>query len=237
MLKKELIKISWGPNKQRHFRERGYEFNKGDTIYVRPEDLMKNSHERIHAICDKCGNESGMEYRQYIRACGHFNGKFYCHMCNGTIDSVVEKRRKTCLKKYGVENPMQVKHIREKQNTIMCNNGTVPTSSQQIAIFNMLNDTYDQCYLNYQLSDLSLDCVVNINDCKIDIEYDGIYWHQDYQKDRRRDEFVKSCGYKILRIKSDRHIPALEEIKEKINVLVNTDKQYQEILVQKHNTQ
>jgi very-short-patch-repair endonuclease len=101
----------------------------------------------------------------------------------------------------------------------------------------MLNDTYDQCYLNYQLSDLSLDCVVNINDCKIDIEYDGIYWHQDYQKDRRRDEFVKSCGYKILRIKSDRHIPALEEIKEKINVLVNTDKQYQEILVQKYNTQ
>lgn len=196
---------------------------------------MPNSHERVYAVCDKCGNVSGMEYRQYVRACSHFNGNFYCHMCNGTIDSVINKRRNTCEKKYGVSNPMQVKLIREKQNQIMCDNGTVPTSQQQLKIFNMLAEYYgdNKCALNEPLSDLSLDCVVNVNGCKIDIEYDGAYWHQDQQKDRRRDEFVKSNGYKVLRIKSDRMIPTIEEINQKIDILLQTNKKYQEIVLLK----
>jgi hypothetical protein len=130
---------------------------------------------------------------------------------------------------------MQVKLIREKQNQIMCDNGTVPTSQQQLKIFNMLAEYYgdNKCALNEPLSDLSLDCVVNVNGCKIDIEYDGAYWHQDQQKDRRRDEFVKSNGYKVLRIKSDRMIPTIEEINQKIDILLQTNKKYQEIVLLK----
>ena len=239
MLKNDqLIKVKWGPNKQSHFRQLGYNFHKGDIIYVKPNELMPNSHERVYAVCEQCGNISGMEYRQYVRASSHFDGHFYCHRCTATFDSVTEKRRQTCEQKYGVSNPMQVQRIREKQNQSMCGNGTVPTSQQQLKIFNMLVNCYgsENCKLNMPLSDLALDCVININDVQIDIEYDGWYWHQDKQKDRRRDEFVKSQGYKVLRIKSIRTIPTIEAINDKINILLNTDKTYQEIVVPQKNS-
>jgi len=65
---------------------------------------------------------------------------------------------------------------------------------------NMLNNKYE-IKLNYPLSNVSLDIALFIDDIKIDIEYDGWYWHKDQQKDRRRDEFLKSQGWKILELK------------------------------------
>ena len=63
----------------------------------------------------------------------------------------------------------------------------------------------------------SLDCVVCVEGFYIDVEYDGAYWHQDKQKDRRRDNFVKTQGYKIFRIRGDKkdNLPSEEQIKEK----------------------
>ena len=45
----------------------------------------------------------------------------------------------------------------------------------------------------------------------------------------RRDYFVKSKGYKILRIISNNGIPQEKEIEEKINILLNTDKYFEKI--------
>ena len=56
----------------------------------------------------------------------------------------------------------------------------------------------------------------------MDIEYDGEYWHQDAQQDRRRDEFVKSQGYKILRIRGRYDIPNREQLIQHIEKLVNS---------------
>ena len=59
----------------------------------------------------------------------------------------------------------------------------------------MLEEIYPDYFseLNYVLSSLFLDIILIVNDeIKIDIEYDGNYWHKDSQKDRRRDEYVKS---------------------------------------------
>ena len=42
---------------------------------------------------------------------------------------------------------------------------------------------------------------------KIIIEYDGWIWHGSKKiqiRDRRRDEYLKSIGWKILRIKSNK---------------------------------
>ena len=42
-----------------------------------------------------------------------------------------------------------------------------------------------------------MDIALFINQNKIDIEYDGWYWHQDKQKDIVRDNLIKRQGYKI----------------------------------------
>ena len=54
----------------------------------------------------------------------------------------------------------------------------IPCSSQQLKIYEMLLDEY-KVELNYPLSQLNLDIAIFIGDIKIDLEYDGWYWHQD----------------------------------------------------------
>lgn len=83
----------------------------------------------------------------------------------------------------------------------------------------MLKKEYGNCELNKQCGSNILDCVVIIGNIKIDVEYDGSYWHQDEQKDRRRDEVVKSYGYKILRIRGGHKLPTLSQLQEAINYL------------------
>ena len=74
----------------------------------------------------------------------------------------------------------------------MINNGTVPTSSKQIELYKKIKSIYKEniCEENFVLSNVILDIVLFIEDIKIDIEYDGWYWHQDKRKDFRRDKFV-----------------------------------------------
>ena len=75
-----------------------------------------------------------------------------------------------------------------------------------------------------------MDCAIEVNNVKIDIEYDGHYWHKNLkQRDRARDEIVKKQGYKILRIEGEKLIPSKEEILEKINILLNTDRYFEQL--------
>lgn len=137
------------------------------------------------------------------------------------IEGVVEKKKQTCLKNYGVTVPLKSKEIRAKAARTMAENGTVPTSSQQYILHEMLIKEYGSCELNKPCSTCSLDCVIVVNGIMIDIEYDGTYWHNKRKNsDRKRDEFLKSCGYKILRISARRAIPTIEQIRESVEYLM-----------------
>ncbi|RNB52675.1 DUF559 domain-containing protein [Brevibacillus gelatini] len=71
-----------------------------------------------------------------------------------------------------------------------------------------------------------------IDNVKIDIEYDGYYFHKDTAlKDRRRDEFLKQDGWKILRIKGRRNVPTFDELRVAINKLLNSDRTYTELVL------
>lgn len=145
---------------------------------------------------------------------------------------VPEIRRRieaTCVKKYGAKCCLSNEEIRIKIAQTLVNNGAVPTSSQQLKLHQMLIEMYGACELNVSCGRSALDCVIQVNGIKIDIEYDGAYWHQDTQKDRRRDEYVKSKGYKILRIISDRTLPAREQLTKKIDFLINTEYKFTSI--------
>lgn len=146
---------------------------------------------------------------------------------------VREKIKQTCLDRYGVECVMLSDTSREKAFLSLYQNGTVPTSSQQRCIYDMLKNYYEDniVKLNYPCGNSFLDIVVFFDDIKINVEYDCWFWHQDANKDRRRDEFVKTQGYRVLRIKSRRCIPDCADLIDKIEKLRCSDHTYDEIIL------
>lgn len=139
------------------------------------------------------------------------------------IPEVKQKIRKTCLEKYGVECVLSLDRVREKIAESYLQHGSVPTSKPQIDLYNLLLENYGNCELNYRCGRYLLDCMIMINDIKIDVEFDGKFWHQDKERDDKRDVYVLSKGYKVLRIVGDHYIPSLEQIKQSIDSLINSE--------------
>jgi len=135
-------------------------------------------------------------------------------------------------KKYGVRNPSLVPEFVEKRMQTMLQNGNVRSSSQQLKIYNiLLNKEYNVQY-NYSLSRINMDMALFIDNIKIDIEYDSWKWHSGrLAYDRRRDEFTKSQGWKILRIRSNKKIPDITQIEDAICKLITTDRTFCEIIL------
>ena len=141
-----------------------------------------------------------------------------------------DKAKQTCLEKYGVEYYNQTEKSIEQRVKSFYKNGSCRTSSQQLEIFNILKDNNYNVELNLPVSRCNLDIALHINNINIDIEYDGWHWH-DSQRDRKRDEFLKSQGWKVFRIKSGHKIPSLKQIQEGIFKLINTDRTYTQIVL------
>lgn len=106
----------------------------------------------------------------------------------------------------------------------MTETDNIKTSSQQLACFTLLKENGYDVKLNVPYSECCLDILITMEDgTKIDFEYDGTYWHKDMRnRDRRRDEFLKEAGFKILRIESSRNVPTLEQIQQEIDYLMET---------------
>lgn len=139
-----------------------------------------------------------------------------------------------CISKYGVSNPMQSIEIQEKATKTLIENNNVPISIPEKRLVKMLIDKYgsDSCIPTYQVGRLTLDCLLCIDDIMIDIEYDGEYWHRTRQQyDRRRDEYLKSLGYKILRIISNDKLPTLGQIIEAVEYLHDDSNSFTRIIV------
>ncbi len=142
------------------------------------------------------------------------------------LEEIKNKKIATCLKKYGYESPLQVPEFRKR----LADTNGISISSQQQEIYNILTIYFDTIYLNYSFSDVFLDIAIFTEDNKINIEYDGWYWHNDI-KDRRRDEYLKSEGWKILRIKSGRKIPDEMQLIYILEDLILGDHRYNEIIL------
>lgn len=120
-----------------------------------------------------------------------------------------------CQDSYGVDNPMKSQLIMDKASNTLYANGNVPISKKEQKIYDMLVGIYgkDKCHQSYLCHKFIMDCMLELDDIKIDIEYDGWYWHKQRQNyDIGRDAALKKYGYKILRIQSYDAIPTKEEL-------------------------
>lgn len=152
-----------------------------------------------------------------------------------TVKELSDKIAETNTNKYGGISPFASQEVRTKIKEQMYKNGTCATSGKQLKLQEMIKKNYGNCELNYPCGESSLDCMAIINGIKIDIEYDGWYWHKDREKqDRNRDYFVKSRGYKVLRFfaYADR-LPTEEELLTAIEQLTTTNKKYLKVELNK----
>jgi hypothetical protein len=138
-----------------------------------------------------------------------------------------KKSANTCFKHYGVNSPLKSKEIRNKIANTYYLSGNVHTSSQQLSVFNMIKDLGYNAVLNYPELSFNLDIAVFIDNYKIDIEYDGWYWHQNISKDIARNHVLFKYGWNIIRILSNRLLPEKEQIQEAINNVLVKNKQIQ----------
>lgn len=178
-------------------------------------------------MLEKYGVEHPLSNKEIYEAMQERNIEKYGVPFVSQTQFVKDKTKQTCLEKYGCEYSLQSAEVREKANKTLLEHGKVKTSKQQMQLFNLLKQIYPVCVLNYSVGRCFLDCMVETKEgVKVDVEYDGIFWHQDEQRDRRRDEYIKERGYKILRIRGKRDIPSEEELVKEIQLLCGTQHTY-----------
>ena len=85
-------------------------------------------------------------------------------------------------------------------------------SGPQVELFNLVKEDHPESIMNYQVLNYSIDVV--IPNLKIAIEYDGSYWHQDQEKDTKRQKEIEDQGWIFLRYRD--YIPSKEELKRDI---------------------
>ena len=143
-----------------------------------------------------------------------------------------QKYHNTMRKKYGVDWYSQTDEFGNKYWQTRLANGHYPTSKVERIMCDMLISLYgNNAHPSYIYDRICMDCMIDVNGCKIDIEYDCQYWHKNRKKqDANRDAFVYQEGFKIIRIKGNYETPTIEELQEAIYYLCTTDNKYCEII-------
>ena len=107
----QTVKVRTNGSNCKHFREKGYEFEKcGDIIEVNVLDLLKRSDIKVKIICDVCGKKSEMRYNRFV----DYNEENKLITC-GSNFCKHKKTEDTNLKKYGVKSTNQLKIVKDKK--------------------------------------------------------------------------------------------------------------------------
>lgn len=203
---------------RRYLRERDEEF--GDTCISCKKEKQARTNKEKYGV-DWCLQREDFKQKQ-INTCRDRYGVDYISQDKTFRENVV----KSCRDRYGYDYVSQVPQFAEKARLTFYKNGNCPTSQQQLQMYNSLKTIYENCELNYPVGNCSLDCYVEVDGNKIDVEYDGWYWHKNKQeKDKRRNYWLIKQGYKILRYVAYKDIvPSIESLQENINKLIDFDK-------------
>lgn len=132
----------------------------------------------------------------------------------------------TMQEKYGADNPSRCPELVAKARFSMFVNDTIPSSKPENEMVSMLVKLYgaENCIQGYPVDKVNLDCLLIVNEIKIDVEYDGIYWHRNRKDyDRKRNHWLISKGYKVLRIlgNTKNELPTLERLKAEVDYLLD----------------
>jgi len=101
-----------------HLKENNYDVKSHQKIFINTTDLPINSRKKIDVMCDICGTEYKLSYKNYVLNISN-GGYLSCNKCKNI------KIKKTNLERYGVENISQIDEIkRKKEKTLIEHYGT-----------------------------------------------------------------------------------------------------------------
>ena len=143
------------------------------------------------------------------------------------LPEIVEKRKQTSLEKRGVECPFQDPLVIEKIRKSLSQNNSTPKSKSEIEMCNNLKEIFgeDKIFPEYPFEKITMDCLLVINDIKIDVEYDGWYWHKDRQEeDKKRNYYLLKKNFRIIRFVCKNKNPSKQQLKEAVDKIINEDK-------------
>ena len=169
MIKEKELKVKIS-SRNSYLRDK-YKCEYGDEIMVKVEDISKNSHYKITAICEECGIETEIMIHKY-----HVNkqrqGYYGCKKCSrkkfkltnqelfgcdnpSQNDKVKLKRENTCIEKYGVKTTLiesETKKKIDKTNLELYGNECFLKSDARIEnVKNKIIENFDK---NFKLIDL-----------------------------------------------------------------------------------
>ena len=128
---------------------------------------------------------------------------------------VLMKSQETCRDKYGTDMYSQSPEGREISRKHMLNGKAAyirsfikHPSKPQVELFKRVNELFPGVCMEYPCLNYSIDIV--IPQLRIAIEYDCLYWHQDEEADRIRQEKIEREGYSFLRYRD--YVPEIEEL-------------------------
>lgn len=144
----------------------------------------------------------------------------------GLIKSWGHAKGKTYEELYGIRaEEMKIKRsVWLKANNIR--KYATKISKPQAILYSIIKTYFQQAEIEYEVitdnkKTIWLD--IAIPDLKINIEYDGIYWHTKNEttislSDENRDKFLRNNGWRVYRIRSMRNLSE-EELKTEFNKL------------------
>lgn len=189
------------------------------------------SDKRRQTCVEKYGVENPMQVEEFHKKAMNTNIDRYGVPYVSQSEAFKQKVKRTLLERYGVENLLQHPEFKAKACASLYQNGTQKTSKPQIKLYETIKQKYPDAELNYPYLACSLDIFIEINGVKIDCEYDGWFYHQDQQRDIKRDKFLQSQGFKTLRVRSGHLLPTEQELFDAIDYLVNTEHHFKEIIL------
>ena len=107
MIKEEKIDVHISYRNITHYKKLGYDAVLHQNILVNPRDLSNVSHQKITAVCDKCGKEIVIAYYKYLdneNRCGYYG----CKKCSN------DKREITSMDRFGVTNYAKTDECKDK---------------------------------------------------------------------------------------------------------------------------
>lgn len=142
------------------------------------------------------------------------------------LSSTIDKMKQTCVQKYGGESSQCDSYVHYKTIQSMLDGGNMPTSKPERQMVELLRIIYGEscCHPQYNFGKCCFDCLLEVQGIKIDVEYDGKYWHnQKEENDKRRDFYVMRKGIKVLRFRGNINPPTKDMIVKGVNYLVNDE--------------
>lgn len=140
----------------KHYKELGYDVKIGDKIIVPIEHLSPQSNIKVKVKCDVCGKEKNIKYQGYNNQVK--NGGYYACSSKCAFDKnrktmkeryeggfnnkeIIEKRRKTCIEKYGKPNYANTNEFKEKYEKSMMDKYGVKNGFQSEEVKSKIKET------------------------------------------------------------------------------------------------